>query len=73
MKAGWRKRRGSLLEVLPRNGDGLAGTECRLTSGARNCRPANTNATVVTVGINTFCGHSRQRHQDQLGDVKFPV
>jgi UDP-N-acetylmuramoyl-tripeptide--D-alanyl-D-alanine ligase len=67
-EAGVAKEKGALLEVLPRNGDGLA----VLNADDRWCHElrARTNATVVTVGIDNFAD-IRASDIKINGDVKF--
>ena len=67
-EAGVAKEKGVLLEVLPRNGDGLA----VLNADDRWCHElrARTNATVVTVGIDNFAD-IRASDIKINGDVKF--
>jgi UDP-N-acetylmuramoyl-tripeptide--D-alanyl-D-alanine ligase len=67
-EAGVAKEKGRLLEVLPRNGDGLA----VLNADDRWCHElrARTNATVVTVGIDNFAD-IRASEIKINGDVKF--
>ncbi len=67
-EAGVAKEKGSLLEVLPRNGDGLA----VLNADDKWCAElrSRTNATVVTVGIENFAD-IRASDIKINGDVKF--
>ena len=67
-EAGVAKEKGALLEVLPRNGDGLA----VLNADDRWCHElrVRTNATVVTVGIDNFAD-IRASEIKINGDVKF--
>jgi len=67
-ESGVAKEKGSLIEVLPRNGDGLA----VLNADDRWCQElrARTNATVVTVGIDNFAD-IRASEIKINGDVKF--
>jgi len=67
-EAGVAAEKGSLLEVLPRNGDGLA----VLNADNKWCQElrARTNATVVTVGIDNFAD-IRASEIKINGDVKF--
>jgi UDP-N-acetylmuramoyl-tripeptide--D-alanyl-D-alanine ligase len=67
-EAGVAEEKGSLLEGLPRNGDGLA----VLNADNKWCQElrARTNATVVTVGIDNFAD-IRASEIKINGDVKF--
>jgi UDP-N-acetylmuramoyl-tripeptide--D-alanyl-D-alanine ligase len=67
-EAGVAAEKGSLLEFLPRNGDGLA----VLNADNKWCQElrARTNATVVTVGIDNFAD-IRASEIKINGDVKF--
>ncbi len=67
-EAGVAREKGSLLEVLPRNGDGLA----VINADDKWCHElrAHTNATVVTVGIDNFAD-IRGSEIKINGDVKF--
>jgi UDP-N-acetylmuramoyl-tripeptide--D-alanyl-D-alanine ligase len=67
-EAGVAREKGSLLEVLPRNGDGLA----VLNADDKWCAElrTRTNATVVTVGIDNFAD-IRASEIKINGDVKF--
>jgi len=69
-EAGVAREKGSLLEVLPRNGDGLA----VINADDKWCHElrAHTNATVVTVGIDNFAD-IRASEIKFNGDVKFYV
>jgi len=67
-ESGVAKEKGSLLEVLPRNGDGLA----VLNADDQWCAElrSRTNATVVTVGIENFAD-IRASEIKINGDIKF--
>ena len=67
-EAGVAREKGSLLEVLPRNGDGLA----VINADDKWCHElrARTNATVVTVGIDNFAD-IRASEIKTNGEVKF--
>jgi len=67
-EAGVAREKGSLIEVLPRNGDGLA----VLNADDKWCAElrTRTNATVVTVGIDNFAD-IRASEIKINGDVKF--
>ena len=67
-EAGVAREKGSLLEVLPRNGDGLA--VLNADDKWRQELRVRTNATVVTVGIDNFAD-IRASEIKFNGDVKF--